>query len=69
MDTIRASKENFEAYLNRVGEALPEGFEDSIGHEGLWMGATGYVFTSFMHGVPAKTVASELVRMIGVKVT
>ena len=66
---IKATNENFDAYLNRVKDAFPEGFDESLGEEGLTIGATGYVFVSFMNGLRATTCASELVRMNGVKVT
>lgn len=69
MVEIRASKENFEAYLNRVKDAMPRGFDESLGMEGLTCGSTGYVFVSFMNGTKASMCASELVRMNGVKVT
>lgn len=69
MADIKASKDNFEAYLIRVIDAMPDGFNESLGQEGLGPGATGYVFVSFMQGTRASTCASELVRMNGVKVT
>ena len=66
---IRASNENFGAYLDRVKGAFPEGFDQSLGDEGLATGTTAYVYMSFMNGAKAEYCAGELVRMNGVNVT
>lgn len=64
---IRASSENFGAYLTRVKDHFPIGFDHGLSDEGLSAGATAFVFISFMEGVNAKKCADELVRMNGVE--
>lgn len=59
--TIIASGENFTAFVNRLRNAFPAGFEDGIRDEGLSDGVTAYAFVEFMRGGDAKRCADEIV--------
>jgi len=59
--TIIASNENFDAFLNRLRDEFPEGFEEGIRDEGLSTGVTAYAFVAFMRGGDARRCANEIV--------
>lgn len=63
---IRASNENWFAYLERVREHLPEGFEDDCTDDGLADKTGAYIFVAFMQGGTAQRCAENLVKKLGV---
>jgi len=63
---IRASNENWAAYLTRVRGYLPEEFESDIMDENLTEKTGAYIFAAFMKDDLAENCARALVEKLGV---
>ena len=64
---MKASNKKFQAFVDEVHETLPDGFEASIGTEGLTIGATAYAFIAFMRGDSAENCARDFVAKLGIE--
>lgn len=60
----KASNKKFKSFLEELHDALPPGFEISIGDEGMSMPATAYAFTAFMRGGTAENCARDFIAKI-----
>ena len=64
---MRASGDNFDAFLKRVESYLPENFTQDLYDDGLGQVTTSFIFVAFMRDGTADRCAADLMQKLGVE--